>query len=191
MSPADAPTALTIGFAARLALVLGLSLALLLWEGPGFAQSVEYRVKAGFVLSLIKLTRWPKAAFATPSDPLELCVLGENPFGLTLQSLEAGGGFDRPVNVRVVRLDETGICHVLFISRSERSRFASILRTTQRRPTLTIGDADGFAEYGGCVNLAIRRGKVRLEINPEAIRTAGLSVSSSVLRLATIVRGDQ
>jgi hypothetical protein len=52
---------------------------------------------------------------------------------------------------------------------------------------LTIGDTEGFGEKGVMINFIIRDNKVRFEINPEAARRAGLTISSKLLSLATIV----
>lgn len=168
--------------------MLGVLILPVLFMRESSGQSPEYRVKAGFIYNLMRFTEWPNGAFRRSDDPLRVCVFGENPFGHYLESIagpEVGG--------RRVTVDQTGIdgieaCHVIFISRSSQMELRLALDRLDGRPVLTIGDMDDFAAEGGAVNLVTRRGKVRLEVNPDAVKRAGLTLSSAVLRLATIVR---
>ena len=49
-------------------------------EGP----PDEYQVKAAFLYNFAKFVEWPQEAFQNQSEPLVVCVLGDNPFGRTL-----------------------------------------------------------------------------------------------------------
>ncbi len=49
---------------------------------------------------------------------------------------------------------------------------------------LTVGETPGFLEHGGIINLVEVQGRIRFEINQEAAKRAGLTVSSRLLRLA-------
>jgi hypothetical protein len=64
---------------------------------------------------------------------------------------------------------------------------AAILRETEGRPVLTIGDTDGFAQAGVILNLYTFDQRVRIEANTTAAARAGLRLSSQLLRLARIV----
>jgi hypothetical protein len=52
---------------------------------------------------------------------------------------------------------------------------------------LTIGDTEGYAEQGVMVNFYLEDNMVRIEINIDAARRAGLNISSQLLKLARIV----
>src|SRR5436305_844080 len=58
-------------------------------SGPCQAQqpSTEYAVKAAFVLNFAKFTEWPATAFSTAQSPMEVCVLGKDPFGKILDDV--------------------------------------------------------------------------------------------------------
>ena len=89
--------------------------------------------------------------------------------------------------MRVRRLTDTrGItsCHLVFISKSEQSRFTEILAALGRNPILTVSEAEGFTESGGVINFVIRNNKIRFTINAEAARANGLELSSKLLSLA-------
>jgi len=54
---------------------------------------------------------------------------------------------------------------------------------------LTVGDDEAFVRDGGMVGLPIEDGTVRITVNPDALRNAGLMMSSQLLRMARIVGG--
>jgi len=78
-------------------------------------------------------------------------------------------------------------CHILFISRSERPRLEQILAHLQGRSVLTVSDLEDFARQGGVIRFVLVEDKVRLRINLEAAKAAGLTISSKLLRPAQIV----
>ena len=45
------------------------------------STAIEYRVKAVCLYNFAKYVKWPDAAFAKADTPINLCILGTNPFG--------------------------------------------------------------------------------------------------------------
>src|SRR5262249_38711194 len=66
----------------RLLLVFLLALPVLL----GAQTASEYDIKAAFLYNFTKFVDWPPDAFPDPSS-LKVCVLGENTFGASLQTI--------------------------------------------------------------------------------------------------------
>jgi hypothetical protein len=150
-------------------------------------QSREYLIKAAFLYNFAKFTEWPDAAFDGQAAPIQVCVLGQDPFGHSLQSIE--GKVIRGREVTVLRIANPKVavnCHVLFISESEQNRLAAILEVLGDRPVLTIADMPDFARTGGIINLKTLKEKVRFEINVGTARRAGLKLSAKLLSLAQI-----
>ncbi|MBK6981136.1 MAG: YfiR family protein [Betaproteobacteria bacterium] len=79
-------------------------------------------------------------------------------------------------------------CHVLFVPEAREPSAAELVRAAKALPVLTVGDGEGFAEDCGSIGFVTRDDRVQFEINPEAAARACLTVSSQLLRLATIVR---
>ncbi|MBL3617416.1 MAG: YfiR family protein [gamma proteobacterium endosymbiont of Lamellibrachia anaximandri] len=52
---------------------------------------------------------------------------------------------------------------------------------------MTIGETDEFVETGGMISLITMAQKVKLKVNLNAVRQAGMKLNSRLLRLATIV----
>lgn len=164
---------------------------------PTGAQSAshisdEYQVKAAFLFNFAQFVEWPARAFPTSDTPLVIGILGDDPFGDYLDELVKGekvGG--RPVVIRRCdNLPEAGACHILFISRSEHASLKEILHGLKGRSILTISDADSFNRYGGMVRFVMENGKIRLRIQLQSAKDANLTISSKILRPATIVSSD-
>lgn len=155
---------------------------------PAETPSREYLIKAAFLYNFAKFTEWPEGTFAEDTDTLNICVLGEDPFGGALQSIENKPVRGRPVAVRRVSDVQGGLaCHLLFISESEEPRLPAILRALGNRPILTIADIPDFARAGGIIRLKTNlQDQVRFEINLGIAKRAGLRLSSRLLGLAEI-----
>ncbi len=170
------------------ALVLGLSLAAI----PARVDAAtEYEIKAVYLLNLAKGISWPTSAFSDPRSPLIIGVLGSDPFGATLTRVcsgETAGG--RPLKVNHSR-SASGLagCHLVFVSKSEASRTASIIASLSGRPILLVGDFSPFASRGGHLNFILTGGSVRYEINASAARATGLKIPSKIQRSGISVSG--
>src|SRR5579872_5353697 len=58
-------------------------------------QSLEYQVKAAFLLNFTKFTEWPSSVFPETNSTFTICILGVDPFGNSLEQIirgEAVGG---------------------------------------------------------------------------------------------------
>lgn len=168
----------------RLAL-LGLVIAQIL-----SGQVDEYQVKAFFLYNFTRYVEWPTKKFSSPADPIVICILGQNPFGRTLEQAVRGKTVEgRPVVVHDISdIRPQCDCHVLFVGAPERRRFRSAAGVIRGAGVLTVGEADGFANDGGVINFKIEDGKLRFEINVDAAAQEQLRISSKLLSLAQIVR---
>jgi len=172
---------------------LGAVALMLLTASPVAAQTAlsEYEIKAAFLFHFAQYVQWPPEAVPRESRSFELCVLGTDPFGATLEETFAGKVVHgRPLAIRrIARFDADG-CQILFVSSSESNRINEILRAIVGASILTVGETAGFTAAGGIINFRIQNDKLRFEINPEAAEGSGLKISSELLKLATIVHGE-
>lgn len=166
----------------RRALFLVLLLAL---PAVAAAQSAaEYDVKAAFLFNFAKFVDWPPEAFPDPNS-LKVCVLGDDPFGGSLQTVTGEQVGSRKLTVmRTGSLAKPAGCQILFISRSEREHVSQILAAVKGSPVLTVGDTKGFADDGVIINFVLEGSKVRFEINTDSADRAKLKISSKLLQLA-------
>lgn len=157
--------------------------------GSALAAPTPAQVEAVFLFNFTQFVDWPPQAFADPTAPIVIGVLGSDPFGVALDQVVGGeivNGHPLVVH-RAQHIEELADCQILFISRSERGRLAPLLATLKGRNVLTVSDLDEFADKGGMICFVLIDKKVRLRINLEAAKAAGLTLSSKLLRFAQIV----
>lgn len=162
-------------------------------DGVDSSDSSEYLIKAGFIYNFAKLVEWPTSAFAQPDSPIVIGILGNDPFGTTLDRIVADKKVDgRGFAVRRVKwskdFKDVKDCNILFVSLSEKEHMDSVVEAMKGLPILTIGDVPGFAKRGGIINFTLEDNKVRFEVNVEAAKRADLTISSRLLTLAKIVQ---
>jgi hypothetical protein len=150
----------------------------------------EYQVKAAFLFNFLQFVTWPSDTCPTSGGPFVIGVLGDDPFGSTLDRIVSGETVrNRPLVIeRYDEVEEVGRCQILFISDSEEEGLDTILAALAGRSILTVGETEDFAERSGIIALALAESRVRLRINPAAAEAANLSISSQLLRLADVVR---
>lgn len=166
---------------------------LLVWgscaSGTVLAAPTPAQVEAVFLFNFTQFVDWPPQAFADPGAPIVIGVLGSDPFGAALDEVVRGEAVKgHPLVIRrAQRIEELADCQILFISRSERARMRPVLATLKGRNVLTVSDLDEFANEGGMICFVVVDNKVRLRVNPDAAKAAGLTLSSKLLRVAQIV----
>jgi hypothetical protein len=162
-----------------------------MWAAAGLARAQavsEMDVRAAVLLQLANYTEWPAVAFRSPQDPLQFCVLGD---GRLAAALSAAGRdrkvYGHPVAVRLAADSrETSACHVLFIRYSGERQIRDVVLSLRSSPILTVGETERFIDCGGILNLTWENGSVRFEVNQDGARSAGLILSSRLLRLARL-----
>jgi hypothetical protein len=148
-------------------------------------QSLEYQVKAAFLLNFTKFIEWPPEPDVT-ATPSAICILGDDPFGPVLAQTVNGETLQgRRLEVMRVHRTVPAACKVLFISRSEKE-IAGILESLDPG-ILTVGEDGGFLQAGGIVDFVVENHRVRFDISQSAAAKAKLRVSSKLLNVARTV----
>lgn len=166
------------------------SVALAAGLGVGTAAfgqtTLEQQVKAAFLSKFGAFVAWPPTTFAGPSAPLNLCVVGHDPFGSALDASVRDETVDgRSIAVRrLATLGPSSGCHIAYLGGSPAQPPPAGARAATRAGVLTV--ADGPVE-GAAVQFVIRANRVRFRIDQRATSAAGLAVSSKLLNLAVEV----
>lgn len=152
-------------------------------------QASESQVKALFIYNFAKFVDWPAGTFATPRAPVNVCIVGDDPFGNELELAVKG----KTINsrelaiVRVSRLQNLKLCQIAFIGASDRKQAKEIIESVRAASVLTVGDTQGFTKWGGMINFTMEDNRVRFEINIVAAERAHLRISAKLLSLAKFV----
>jgi hypothetical protein len=176
----------------RLAICWAMVFLYAAWPPVSVAQSKsasEYEVKAAFLYNFAKFIDWPPNSFSSPQSPFQICILGADPFGRTMDEALQGKmvGSHLVAIQRDKEFADLRHCQMVFVSSSESSRLAKILESLRGSSVLVVGESEGFASAGGTIQFAIEQDRVRFLINPDAAENAGIKVSSKLLALAKIV----
>jgi len=119
-------------------------------------EASEYQVKAAFLYNFAKFIDWPTEAFKDDLAPVNLCILGTDPFGDTLNTIKDKTVKGRKLTLkRLYKLEDPGGCHILFISASEKGNVKQIIQSLKNSPVLTISEGERFAHGGGMINFII------------------------------------
>ncbi|HWC96698.1 MAG TPA: YfiR family protein [Candidatus Sulfopaludibacter sp.] len=147
----------------------------------------EYQVKAAFLLNFTKFVEWPQSAFESPDSPFTVCVLGDDPFGGSLNRLVEGESVDgRKVAIeRLRRPPKHKACQVLFVANSEKDVRAAL--SAVGPGVLTVGENESFLREGGIIMFVIEGRHVRFDISQRAAANASLTVSARLLSVARSV----
>jgi hypothetical protein len=150
----------------------------------------EYKVKAIYLYNFGRFVQWPPNATAAKGDSFSICVLGQDPFGPSLDTTLAGETLDgKPLAVkRISTPRDAGECRILFISATEQNHLKDILAALDESSILTVSDMPAFSRRGGMIQFVLEGDKVRFEINLTKAETAKLTLSSELLKVATTVR---
>lgn len=170
--------------------LVGVVIAGMALAAPGSGDpSLEYAVKAAYLPKFIPFITWPESTFASPAAPVNICLLGPDPFGGKLDqeagSLKAG---ERPVAVRhLAEPDPQASCQLLFLGAgADPALVEGALDTVKGRPVVTVTNS-GLKRHG-VISFVIEANHVRFDIDDAEAGQDGLVISSKLLGLAHAVR---
>ena len=141
-------------------------------------------------MRLAQFTQWPADAFASSDSPLVVCVLGENPFGDSLDAALRGETAHgrRLVTQRQKAVDQTKSCHMLFVGATGPRQAKEISAALAGRSVLTVADDDGLpGSYDAMIRFGTEQNKIKLRVNPKAAAAARLVLDPRLLRAAEII----
>lgn len=175
----------------RRLIAAGLGCVTLLIPAAAQTQSLEYAVKAAYLTKFIPFIQWPDATFASPAAPITICVLGDDPFGASLDKAASGAkSVDRPILVRRLNEPDPAACQLLFAG-GDPAVMSAALDAMKGRPVVTVTDRD--AAPRGVISFVVAGNRVRFDIDDSLAAEGGLTISSKLLGLARNVkqRGPQ
>jgi len=149
--------------------------------------ALEYAVKAAYLPKFVPFITWPDAAFASPTQPVTICVLGNDPFGAKLEeSASAARSGERAIAVRrLTAPDPNAVCQLLFLS-GDAAIAEGTLDAMKGKPVVTVTDS-GLKAHG-VISFLIEANHVRFDIDDAAAAQDGLVISSKLLGLAHAVK---
>lgn len=159
------------------------------WGPVRGETSLEYAVKAAYLPKFLPFITWPEGTFESPGAPVNICVLGPDPFGGKLDR-EVGGlrAGERSVAVRHLPEPDGGVsCQLLFLGPGiDPAVIDGTLDAMKGQPVVTVTDSG--MKVHGVISFVIEANHVRFDIDDAAAAEDGLTISSKLLSLAHAVR---
>ena len=156
---------------------------------PVRAETTEAAVKAAFLPRFARYVTWPPSARPQGNSAFNLCIIGGDPFGVSLDNAARTQTIDgRRIVVR--RLDSAASargCHIAFVEGGAHRPVGQLLAALSDRPVLTVTDARNGGQRG-IIHFSIVSGRVRFFIDEAAAARRGITISSRLLALAVGVR---
>lgn len=173
----------------RRRLAAGLLVLFAALPGPAQGEAHELAVKASYLYKFTPFVTWPSITFAAPDAPVVLCIVGDDPFGPTLDQAVAGQQIrERPILLRrLARAERQSGCHIMYMAGSAAQPVAAALEVVRGTPVLTFTD-EARGGGRGIIHFVLRDDRVRFEIDEYAAAENGIVISSKVLSLAVSVR---
>ena len=155
----------------------------------GGAQALERRVKAAFLFKFLGYAEFPAHAFADPSGPLTIAVVGSDDMAAELARIVSGRMVaGRPIAVRQVASHEPPPpVHLLFVAGNDAERAGRVLRAAPGA-YLTVTECDGGLRYGSVINFRIIDERVRFDVSLDAAEKKNVKLSSRLLTVANRVQ---
>jgi TonB family protein len=150
-------------------------------------RTKEYQVKAAYLYNFAKLAKWPKQSLPAGPSPLVIGVVGGDDEFVDILTKTVGGRTieTHPVIVKPAPSpDELKSCHIVFFRSSERKRTPGAIAALSQASILLVGEDEAFLRQGGMINLVLEGGRVRFELNRDALDGADLHFSPQLLMQA-------
>lgn len=158
-------------------------------SGAAENSSLEYAVKAAYLYKFGLYVDWPPSAFSSPDSALNLCIVGEDPFGTTLDEAVRNQVINgRPITIRRMKAGApvTG-CHIMYVGTGAILPTGQDPRALRGKGLLTVSDMPGI----GIITFVIKDNRVRFDIDEDAAAQSGIGISSKLLDLALNVKPRQ
>lgn len=147
-------------------------------------------LRAGFLVNFAKLASWPDNRFDSTTTPLRLCIVAETPSFEAIRSLVSGKAVGsrnlEAVSISDARSARTSGCHLAYLGPEKQARYAELVPLLAASGALVVDEGSRFTWPDGMIRLFVEDGRMRFEINLDAIEKAGLKIDPRLIRLARV-----
>ncbi|MCO4745901.1 MAG: YfiR family protein [Proteobacteria bacterium] len=150
---------------------------------PVFANPSAEEVKALFLIRFTHYVSWPEDE---TSEPFRYCTLNAPEVQSTLEAIAGRGGLEgREFEVDALdSVNSTTDCELVYLGAESGFSVSEVSEVFDGRPTLLVADSDESIGAGAAIRFVMDGGRVRFEIDTDALDLASLKASSQLLKLA-------
>ncbi len=146
-------------------------------------------IKAVFIYKFTSYITWPDDTDAA----FTIAVLGDNRLLNPLKAIAQKKTVnDRPLVIReCTRIDDLAGAHIALISESMEGQLEAILKKAEAEKILTVSNSPGLAQKGVAIDFVSVEDRIGFEMNMNAVKRAGLTISSQLVKLAALVEENR
>ncbi len=150
------------------------------------AQTDDYRIHSVFIYNFTKYFNWKNDGNAE----FVIGVLGNTSLKSELEKRFETKPFinDKRVVVKEFKsVDNISGCQMLIVPALQSGKFEDVLAKVNGKNTLLITDKDGLGKKGSAVNFIKVDGKLRFELNKNALQKNNILASSEIEKLSILI----
>jgi hypothetical protein len=154
--------------------------------GAGWS-SVDYPQRRCQIIAFFtRFADWPSKKFQGDDAPFVIGVLGDSVMTARMREVIGKQQFkDRQVAVReIAALEEMTGCHIVYIPRSESTRYAKAASQIRGESVLIVGEGLDFLEKGGHIAFVEAEQDVRFLIDTRNVRRSAVKLDPNLMQLA-------
>lgn len=150
----------------------------------------EYEIRAAMLINLTKFISWPAWKMDSAHPQFVICILGSDSIGPIAdryaQNQTVAG---KPLQVRhISSVEAAASCNLLYVGVGEQKHINPVANELAKKGVLTVSESSNEAIPNQVIGLPTLKEHVHIDINLRAAQRTGLTISSKLLRLATVSR---
>jgi hypothetical protein len=150
----------------------------------------EYEIRAAMLINLTKFVAWPAWKIDVAHPQLLICILGSDSIGPIAEHYAQNQRVEgKPLQVRHISTIEAAMsCNLLYVGVGEQKHVDPFADELTKRAVLTVSENSNATTPKQVIGLPSLNDHVHIDINLGAAQRGGLTISSKLLRLATVSR---
>ena len=143
--------------------------------------ATDYTMQTLYIFNFIKYVEWPGGSKAVKIGVVDNASAEEYLMKMAKAKSTTGSAIT-VINTRSE--NELGSCQIIFIPSNSMHLADRIIEHFSNQPILIVTEEADFTEKGASVSFKIVSGKLRFQLNENAIKSSGLKVANALLALA-------
>ncbi|QSZ42036.1 DUF4154 domain-containing protein [Sulfurimonas aquatica] len=148
-------------------------------------------IKVAYIYNFIRYINWPDSHYH--DDLFHICVHEKSDLITNLEVLEKKSVKSKPIKLILIsnKTEKLARCEVLVLPKLNQQELKMYTDYAAPSNILTISDTQGYAKLNVMINLIVLNNKIKFEVNLHEVDTTQLTISSSLLKLAKIVKNEE
>jgi len=148
----------------------------------------EYEIRAAMLINLTKFIDWPTRKTDASHPQLLICILGSDSIGPIAERYAQNQSVDgKSLQVRHINTVEAASgCNLLYVGVGEQKHVDPVVEELTKKGVLTVSENSNASNPYQVIGLPTLNDHVHIDINLAAAQRTGVTISSKLLRLATV-----